>query len=214
MLSAMRSRISPLTFVTAIVFAALAQGLALAEEHWPTETQVTFFSPAVPPGPTKEGSCWTRSIAADRPGAWRCMIGNEIYDPCFQVPPLEKEVVCDANPVLGKSGFVMKLTKPFPESKAPPAAWPSPWIMQLADGSVCEPFTGTRPAINGEPATWSCIKPGVEPSPRTNSLVTKVPPGKVWTVDRFAESAAMMGNPATAHKRVEAQVSPVLRVWE
>lgn len=213
MLRAMRSR-AFFSIAIAAVAVLLLHRAVPGEERSPTETQVTFFTPAVPSGPAREGSCWTRSIAVDRPGAWRCRVGNEIHDPCFQLPPLEKEVVCDANPVLGKSGFVMKLTKRFPESKAPPAQWPSPWILQLADGSICEPFTGTRPAINDEPAGWSCIKPGVEPSPRTNSLVTKVHPGKVWTADRFAESAATMGNPAMSHKRVQAQVVPILKVWE
>ena len=142
------------------------------------ETEVTWFTPSVPSGPIPEGFCWTRSIAADRPGAWRCMIGNGIHDPCFQVPPMENGVICDANPVLDKSGFVMKLTKAPPLVTGPSAARPSPWILQLEDGSVCEPFTGTRPAVNNQPAVWSCIKPGVPPSSRTNSLVTKGSSGK------------------------------------
>lgn len=176
-------------------------------------TEVTWFTPSVPSGPIQEGSCWTRSIAADRPGAWRCMIGNGIHDPCFQVPPMENEVICDANPVLGKSGFVMKLTKALPLVTAPPATSPPPWILQLEDGSVCTPFTGTRPAVNNQPAVWSCIIPGVPPSPRTNSLVTKVHPGKVWTAERYAQSAAM-GNPMSESRRVEVQIVPVAKVWQ
>jgi hypothetical protein len=177
-------------------------------------TQVTWFTPPVPAGPIQEGSCWTRSIAADRPGAWRCMIGNGIHDPCFQVPPMENEVICGANPALGKSGFVMKLTKALPLVTEPPAASPSPWILELEDGSVCEPFTGTRPAVNNEPAVWSCIKPGIPPSPHTNSLVTKVHPGKVWTAERYAESAVAMGNSMSESPRVEVQMEPVARVWQ
>ncbi|HEY2485489.1 MAG TPA: hypothetical protein VGI36_10090 [Candidatus Binataceae bacterium] len=176
-------------------------------------TEVTWFTPSVPPGPIQQGSCWTRSIAADRPGAWRCMIGNGIRDPCFQVPPMENEVICDANPALGKSGFVMKLTKALPLVTAPPAASPSPWILQLEDGSVCAPFTGTRPAVNNQPAVWSCIMPGVPPSPRTNSLVTKVHPGKIWTAERYAESAAIR-NPMSESRRVEVQIVPVAKVWQ
>jgi hypothetical protein len=177
-------------------------------------TQVTWFTPSVPSGPIQQGSCWTRSIAADRPGAWRCMIGNGIHDPCFQVPPMENEVICGANPALGKSGFVMKLTKALPLVTEPPPASPSPWILELEDGSVCEPFTGTRPAVNNEPAVWSCIKPGIPPSPHTNSLVTKVHPGKVWTAERYAESAAAMGNSMSESRRVEVQMEPVAKVWQ
>ena len=185
---------------------------ALAQSNV-TQTEVTMFAPSVPSGQPREGQCWTRSIAADRAGAWRCEIGNEIHDPCFQVPPLQHAVVCGADP-FGKTGFVLKLTKPFPVEKAPPAAWPSPWILQLADGSICEPFTSTRPAINDEPAQWSCIKPGVTPSPATNSLVTKVHPGDVWTADLFKESDATMGNPMTVRRWVEAQIVKVAKVWE
>ena len=126
---------------------------------------------------------------------------------------MENEVICDANPVLGKSGFVMKLTTSLPLVTAPPTASPSPWILQLEDGSVCEPFTGTRPAVNNQPAVWSCIKPGVPPSPRTNSLVSKVHPGKVWTAERYAESAAAMGKSMTESRRVEVQIVPVAEVW-
>jgi hypothetical protein len=140
------------------------------------------------------------------------MIGNQIHDPCFQVAPTPNEVICGANPALGKSGFVMKLTKPLPLVTKMPAASPSPWMLQLQDGSVCEPFTGTRPAVNHEPAVWSCIKPGVPPSPRTNSLVTKVHPGKTWTAERYAESALTMGNPES--RRVRMQVTPVAKVWK
>ncbi|MBV8137250.1 MAG: hypothetical protein JO121_16720 [Deltaproteobacteria bacterium] len=179
-----------------------------------SKTQVTWFSPSVPSGPIQEGSCWTRSIAADRPGAWRCIVGNGIHDPCFQVAPIENEVICDANPVLGKSGFVMKLTTPLPLVTTPPTASASPWILELKDGSVCERFTGTRPAVNNQPAVWSCIKPGVPPSPRTNSLVTKVHPGKLWTAERYAESAVAMGNSMSESRRVEAQIVPVARVWQ
>ena len=172
-----------------------------------------MFEPSVPGGAPRAGNCWTRSIAADRAGAWRCEIGNEIHDPCFQVPPLRDGVVCGADP-FGKSGFIMKLTKPLPRQKAPPAAWPQAWILQLADGSICEPFTGTRPAINDEPAPWSCIKPGVTPGPATNSLVTKVHPGDVWTAERFKESDVTMGGPSTERRRVRAQIVKVAKVWE
>jgi hypothetical protein len=122
-----------------------------------------------------------------------------------------KSVICDANPVLGKSGFVMKLTKALPLVTEPRASSPSPWLLQLEDGSVCAPFTGTRPAVNHEPAVWSCIKPGVPPSPRTNSLVTKVHPGKVWTAERYAEAAVATGNSKTESRKVEVQIIPVAR---
>ncbi len=188
-----------------------------------TRTEVVVFMPAIPTGETQQGACWTRSIALDRPGAWRCMAGNSIHDPCFQVPPHHDEVVCGANPALRKTGFVMKLSKPLPaEAPTSLGAAASWWIMQLADGSVCEPFTGTLSQVNGEIARWFCVKPG--PGQPTTTLVTKVNQGTTWTVERFAESAAdqlpiagttaTMGNPATASRKVEPQIVTVVKVWE
>jgi hypothetical protein len=33
------------------------------------------------------------------------MIGNGIHDPCFQVAPMENEVIGDANPMLGRAAW-------------------------------------------------------------------------------------------------------------
>ncbi|MGH7779661.1 MAG: hypothetical protein ACREQR_07525 [Candidatus Binataceae bacterium] len=180
-----------------------------------TQTQVNFFTPAIPAGAPRAGSCWTSSIAVMRPGAWRCMIGNEIHDPCFQVPPHQGEVVCDANPATNHAGFVLKLTKPLPNDAAPPPEAPEPWTMLLADGSICEPFTGTMPMVGGEGARWFCFDPSVPMSSpaRSRGLVTKINHAAVWTVDRYAESQA--GPPgANDHRRVRAETVAVAKVWE
>jgi len=112
-------------FTCALSICAVAQSARAADSSAPSETQVGFFTPAVPKGTPRDGSCWTESIAVTRPGAWRCMIGNEIHDPCFQVRPLRGEVVCDADPSTKQAGFVLKLTKPLPET-TPPSQSPEP----------------------------------------------------------------------------------------
>src|SRR5512141_3134237 len=78
-----------------------------------TETAVIMFAPPVPKGDTRDGSCWTTSISVTRSGAYRCMVGNMISDPCFVVPPNPDQVVCGADPAYKKDGFVVKLTKPL-----------------------------------------------------------------------------------------------------
>jgi len=155
-----------------------------------SETRVIRFVPEVPAGDEIAGQCWTGSIAAGgRTDAWRCMAGNVISDPCFQVPARADIVVCGANPVSGERGFVMKLTEPLPAAEQPAATDPSPWQFELADGAICTPFTGTLPSINHESARFSCTRTGANDT-RDSALLLDVKPGKVWTATRYPESAA------------------------
>ena len=84
------------------------------------------FTPTVPSSDVHRGLCWTESIAVTRSGAWRCMVGNGINDPCFTIPAKQDELVCGANPALKTDGFVVKLTKPLPKSSHPNRK-PQPW---------------------------------------------------------------------------------------
>jgi hypothetical protein len=168
-------------------------------------TSVTRFTPLIPKGDVRKGSCWTESIAVTRSGAWRCMVGNGISDPCFTVPANHEQLVCDANPALKTDGFVLKLVKPLPKAshhnqKA------EPWVFRLADNSICEAMTGTLSPVNGQPARWSCaihIRDQVRPA----GVVTKLTPGTIWMADKFPESAI-------GKHGVEPEKVPVKMVWE
>jgi hypothetical protein len=170
-----------------------------------SETSVVRFTPTVPSSDVRRGLCWTESIAVTRSGAWRCMVDNGISDPCFTIPAKQNELVCGANPALKTDGFVLKLTKPLPKSSHPNRK-PQPWIFRLADNSICEAMTGTLPAVNGEPARWSCaihIRDQVRPA----GVVTKLTPGKIWMADKFPESA--IGTQGATPEKV-----PVKVIWE
>ena len=112
--------------------------------------------------PVERGSCWTNSIAAPfRTDAWRCAVGNGISDPCFQLPNSTSSLVCDVNPIVpnSTSTFVLKLTQPLPASQVPPGLPPSnwAWLVQLQDGTLCTPFTGTLPiTASGDAAQYGC----------------------------------------------------------
>jgi hypothetical protein len=168
-------------------------------------TSVIRFEPQVPSGDMREGLCWTESIAVTRPGAWRCMVGNAISDPCFTVPANPGQLVCDADPALKTSGFVLKLTKPLPRSSRREHK-AEPWVFRLADNSICEAMTGTLPAVNGEPARWSCAI-HIRDQVRPDGVVTALTPGKIWMADKFPQSAVgTMG--------AEAEKVPVKAIWE
>ncbi len=170
-----------------------------------SQTSVIRFTPTIPSGDVREGSCWTESIAVGRSGAWRCMVRNSIRDPCFTIPENPGALVCGANPALKRDGFVLKLTKPLPRSsRADRKA--EPWVFRLADNSICEAMTGTLSPVNGEPARWSCsihIRDQIRPA----GLVTKLTPGKIWIADKFPESAR-------GQNRIEPTKVPVKTIWE
>lgn len=115
--------------------------------------------------PVKIGFCFAQSIAAPfRPDAYRCMAGNEISDPCFQVPGAPGEsasyLACGANPAGGdaSSTFILISKDPLPSVSTPsstPANWA--WLVELKDGTICMPFTGTLPfSKTGEVANYGC----------------------------------------------------------
>ena len=172
-----------------------------------SETTVIQFTPAVPTGDVREGSCSRLSIAAfTRPDAYRCSVDNRIYDPCFTLPPIDDRLVCDANPALKTGGFLLKLIKPTLPPPSSVARSRLPWIFRLADNSICEAMTGTLSPVNGESARWSCaiyIRDQVRPA----GLVTRVTPGRIWMADKFPESAR-------GQNRIEPVKVPVKIIWE
>ena len=176
-----------------------------------TETSIVHFVPPVPAGDTREGSCWTNSVAVPyRHDAWRCTAENGIHDPCFIVPPNHDRLVCDADPALKTDGFLLKLTKPLP-GITHRIQRAEPWILKLADGSICEAMTGTLPAVNGQPARWSCaihIRDQVRPV----GVVTTLTSGKIWIADRYPESAA--GNSGEPSSKADAEKVPIKTIWE
>jgi len=130
-----------------------------------------------------EGECWTGSIAASRPGVYRCAAGNGIADPCFAIPGDRSAVVCGARPGDEKCSFRLRLVKPLPVEK--PSGKPRPWIFELADGIECSALTGTMQFTADEVAPWTCD--------RGLYILGEPRRGKVWTVKEveFADDGSM-----------------------
>src|SRR5579872_2465869 len=126
-----------------LALAPLAAAAAGVSSGRPQETKVILFRPLLPSGPSRSGECWTDSIAVARSGAWRCMAGNEIFDPCFSSAGLTEAVVCGANPAQSRAGFILKLAKPLPKPSSWRPAHPRPWLVKLADNTTCAIQTGT-----------------------------------------------------------------------
>jgi hypothetical protein len=190
---------------------ALASLLVLCAFRSPqlqAETAVVQNQPPTNlPDSGREGYCWTGSIAAPyRTDAWRCTEGNAIHDPCFSLPD-GNYVVCGANPVTGDSGFTLKLTKPLPQPEGKASADTNQaWMVELNDGEVCTPFTGTRPLVAGQVATYGC-SPNADG--RSSVLLGDLDNGEpVWKA-----KAATLVRRGTEWKAASIDVVPVKTVW-
>jgi hypothetical protein len=125
-------------------------------------TQIIVFKPSLTVQAVKKGYCWTSSLKTARTDAWRCMIGNAIQDPCFTTTQ-SNIVACGMNPEAGDPGFALELTQALPKVSRPVTAdnlnagtYPKTWMVKLADGSVCSPFTGTLAEVNGQNILYAC----------------------------------------------------------
>ncbi|HUY18647.1 MAG TPA: hypothetical protein VMV15_05425 [Candidatus Binataceae bacterium] len=181
----------------------------------PLQTQVIVFKPAVPADVEEGGRCWTDSIAVSRPGAWRCMRENFIYDPCFEVSGQPRQVVCGADPAKGDHGFLLKLTEPLPAPAPSSDKSAQPWLIELADGSICQAATGTMAAIEGESVRYPCSGPKSQAGsqPVYTGLLGTMYPGKVWSADQvwFTVEPTEAGLPFKLLKR---ETVAIRRLWE
>ena len=147
------------------------------------ETKVVKYAPPadLPPN-VQDGYCWVNSVAEPyRADAWRCMIGSDIKDPCFSVPN-QDTVICDINPFANTAGEQLLLTKPLP---APQVTAPAKdnwgWLIELSDETLCAPFTGTVPVINGVSAPYACTS---DVQGQTALLVGDLKIDKIWTATK------------------------------
>ncbi len=134
----------------------------------PGATEIDRYTPSVTATAaitkTQEGYCWVGSIAAVRPDAYRCMIGNLIEDPCFALPD-GKTAVCGVDPILHDPGFLLKLTQPLPtpeplSQESLDEYAKSGWLLALADGTVCSPATGAMGVVDDKPMHYYCRPAG------------------------------------------------------
>lgn len=102
----------------------------------------------------ERGSCWTSSIAAPMPDAYRCIAGNAIFDPCFAPAKgaAANQVACIAAP--WDQAEVLQLTKPLPAGTPPGGT--RAWAFQLATGVRCVSSTGTVPEVADVNLDYHC----------------------------------------------------------
>jgi hypothetical protein len=171
---------------------------AMTEADSPQPTEVIIFVPTDIPTETQTGSCWTNAIGPGRADAWRCMVGNQIYDPCF-VTGEEQTVVCGADPATGETGFVLELTEPLPEPEV--GQLTQPWLIELADGQICGLMTGTVPGVEDRVAPYGC--------PDQSYLFEDFQEGEVWQTEK-----AMIGLNEDGFFVESSEMVPIRRIWQ
>ena len=129
----------------------------------PASTQVTVYEPWAPqglaqgirPASTVRGYCWESSLGSIRSDAFRCMTGNDIYDPCFASPYAPGQVAC-GYPSL-TSVTIIKLTRALPQAGTVPSGkQPNPWLVVLQNGQRCWVNTGAGIEVGGMTQTFAC----------------------------------------------------------
>ncbi|MBV8345317.1 MAG: hypothetical protein JO190_10040 [Candidatus Eremiobacteraeota bacterium] len=103
------------------------------------------------------GACWTGSIASQRPDAWRCMVTNSIYDPCFSNPALSS-VACPSD-AFSKNVILIVLDKPIPAHERNTGK-ATPWALQLANGARCYMATGATGEVGNMRLNYECSSNG------------------------------------------------------
>jgi len=163
--------------------AKLGQQKKVMDDMRTIATEVINYTPQQDlPSKIEEGFCWISSLAAPyRQDAWRCMVGNYIYDPCFNLSQ-NGYVLCDVNPKTRNSGFRLKLTEPLPKPNAPvyKNAFNSPWLVELRDGTPCFISIGASAVVKDIRANYIC-----NPSSNDESyLMGDLKSGRVWTAEK------------------------------
>ncbi|MGC9974987.1 MAG: hypothetical protein ABSC36_06335 [Gaiellaceae bacterium] len=111
---------------------------------------------------TVSGYCWSSSFADVRNDAFRCFVGNEIYDPCFAAQYGSAHyVLC---PLYTPDAKVLRidLARKLPPNSASgdPTRYP-PWAVQTISGKWCTIITGASGYIAGMRVEYGCIGGGI-----------------------------------------------------
>jgi hypothetical protein len=144
-------------------------------------TEVIVFQPEAPGDEAQAGSCWTNSLAVWRADAWRCMVENSIYDPCFATG---ESIICGANPATNAQGFDLTLTEPLPAPDATEemlAAENHAWLVELADGTLCTFATGATGGVDNKRINYLCT--GDNPNQMV-ALLGDLEAGTIWKAEK------------------------------
>jgi hypothetical protein len=156
----------------------------------PAQTAVETYTPWTAAGTlasgiqvssTVQGSCFTSSISVETSGVYRCMSGNNLYDPCFTGSADSGQLACAASPWAAVT--VLDAAGSLPSGGAPEALSPArPWAVQLANGAQCIVGDGANSTVGGVTLQYYCAGTAA-----TGSVSETSQP---WTVQYLPDSSS------------------------
>jgi chromate transporter len=160
--------------VPEIALIAAGAALGLLSAVWPlpahadtTKTNVVIFSPwshgqlrqGFTAAGKAKGSCFSNALTTNRLDAWRCFIGNDIYDPCFSGVADATVVACADDPFTRRV-ILLTLQKPLTvgENETTEMLQPKgePWGLRLTNGESCTFATGATDVAQGMRMNYEC----------------------------------------------------------
>lgn len=163
-----------------------------------TSTEVVVYVAVAPAGDVvaEAAECFSDSLAAPRQNGYRCSVGNQIYDPCFAIDGTH--AMCAPDPTADDPGTYIEVAVPFPTTSGTVES--APWLLQLADGTVCGFATGATGGAEDKRLNYSC----------TNDewILGDVQEGDPWTAE-FVTGAVGANGFAIETRHVE----PLETVW-
>ena len=130
-------------------------------------TIITYYPSDSTATATVSGSCFGGSIASERDDAYRCSVGNALFDPCFLDGSQSVFCPTDLPPT---SGILVTLTAPLPATGSEAPGQAPPWAFELTTGATCQVVTGA--GIGGFPFECSSGLYCEMPSAPTDGVVS------------------------------------------
>ncbi len=131
--------------------------------HYNTERQLyrpfteTTKHPPVIVYSEKSGECSQQSQLIQREDAWRCIVEDQVYDPCFMnAYGTHLNVICPDFPWSGKS---VKITVPIAlnnrQHRTLDMSRTYPWAVELTTGAKCQAVESNE-IYDGLPVRYHC----------------------------------------------------------
>jgi len=105
-----------------------------------------------------KAECWTNSLSTQRPDAYRCIVNNEIHDPCFSDPINYSIISCPDDPYGDNHFFQVDVEKLPVYDSSLEESNNSPWFIRLEDNTKCGFMTGATALIAGMRIDYGCEK--------------------------------------------------------